>query len=473
MKSRIAQPKGILFFKQQYRKFFLLGLDQKNQQLRQKISALRKTREKYLALREEYLALKKRYKAILPPASSWRRYLLSCFDFTYYCASRAPEAEYDVCLAHNHRSLAAAFEFAGRNQADVVFDAVEITHRRHAAGPAAQEFSKDEPGAGFIEMYEGSFIEQCAGIFTVSPGLQKWLADNYSISKPVLLRNCREYVPMERNTEIRSFCNLKSGDRLILYVGSSYQNQGVEQVLNALAGLPEKYHFATLGLWRDDEYQAEINSLAAQLGVENRVHFLEPVPSVELVSFASGADFGIIPRQATSLNNQFSLPNRIFEIVMARLPVAVGNLPDLKGLVNDLQTGVVFDEQSPESIADSIFRLEQLAASPDMEERLEKAAADLSWDNEKKNLVELVAKLNRNRAVRSVAVFANKSVRTNNRLYRICKTLAENNYEVTFFSKDDPEPELKIPGVVYFNSVQVDSPDDSHPDSLPECSGVD
>ena len=72
--------------------------------------------------------------------------------------------------------------------------------------------------------------------------------------------------------------------------------------------------------------------LAASLGVEDRVHLLGPVPYGELLNYTSCATAGIyLPRlEGISVSYRFSLPNKIFEFVMGRVPSIMTALPEIR-----------------------------------------------------------------------------------------------------------------------------------------------
>ena len=74
----------------------------------------------------------------------------------------------------------------------------------------------------------------------------------------------------------------------------------------------------------DEAFRANLQALADKLGFSARVHFLPPRQPSEMITYASGADLGLVPIQDISENFRLSLPNRVFELLMAR--VAHGRL---------------------------------------------------------------------------------------------------------------------------------------------------
>lgn len=91
-------------------------------------------------------------------------------------------------------------------------------------------------------------------------------------------------------------------------------------------------------------------------GIE-RVHFLDPVPPAELLETTASAHIGVTLLEDTCLNHRFALPNKLFEYMMAGLPVVASDLPEIRGVVAGFDVGELVDPSDLESIATGIQRL--------------------------------------------------------------------------------------------------------------------
>jgi glycosyltransferase involved in cell wall biosynthesis len=103
-------------------------------------------------------------------------------------------------------------------------------------------------------------------------------------------------------------------------------------------------------------YEEELKTFARSHG--NRVTFLPPVGVEDLVTSLSGFNIGIVPYKPVSLNNYYATPNKVFEYIMAGLPVCVSNLPELWDIVTLNTVGSVFNPNDPKDIARSITAVE-------------------------------------------------------------------------------------------------------------------
>jgi len=68
-------------------------------------------------------------------------------------------------------------------------------------------------------------------------------------------------------------------------------------------------------------------------------------------------DIGMDLLPPNSLNNRFTLPNKFFEFIQARLAVAIGPSPEMAKIVNQYGCGVVSGDFSPESLARELSAL--------------------------------------------------------------------------------------------------------------------
>jgi len=74
-----------------------------------------------------------------------------------------------------------------------------------------------------------------------------------------------------------------------------------------------------------------------------------------LLSYTSSADYGILFYEDTCLNHRYCSPNKIFEYLMAGLPVLTSNLYEIRRLVESEGVGIVAQENTVESFREAVI----------------------------------------------------------------------------------------------------------------------
>lgn len=105
----------------------------------------------------------------------------------------------------------------------------------------------------------------------------------------------------------------------------------------------------------DPAYLAELRESVADLP---QVRFHDPVAPHELGEALAGADLGVFVLPPVNFNYRFTLPNKFFDFVQARLGVVVGPSPEMADLVRHHRLGVVLDDFTAETLAAALDRLE-------------------------------------------------------------------------------------------------------------------
>jgi glycosyltransferase involved in cell wall biosynthesis len=83
---------------------------------------------------------------------------------------------------------------------------------------------------------------------------------------------------------------------LALYVGNLQRYQGVEQVVRAMAELPEALDLTLVLIGGAEEDVARVRSLVRKLHLEEQVYLLGPRPLAQLTGFLAQADMLVSPR---------------------------------------------------------------------------------------------------------------------------------------------------------------------------------
>lgn len=247
----------------------------------------------------------------------------------------------DVCHAHDLDALEAAVLCARTCGAGVVYDAHELW--------SEQPFIGSQEAVEYWDALEAELIREARAVTTVNEPLARELEARYQVGPVVALHNCQELETPEPRKK------LSDGRPVALYQGAYAPDRGLEEVI-ASAAYQDRVVIALRGF-------GEREAALRQMEGAERVLFLPPVPSSDVVSAAAEADIGLIPFLPTCLNHYLSTPNKLFEYMLAGLPMAGSDIPELQKFFGELEIGVLFDPHSPRDIARALV---ELAASEDL-----------------------------------------------------------------------------------------------------------
>ena len=294
-------------------------------------------------------------------------------------AEQVPRFHPDIIHAHDLLPFPAAVRCASRIGAAVVYDSHELECHRNGQTYVARCIAR------FLERHN---IGRAALVITVCDSIADHLADAYGISRPVVVMNAPTVIAPQSNGEtIRSTLGLSETTALGIYVGKTTINRGLEQLVQALAYCAN-IHVALLGPKHAPTERAVI-ALADKLGVRSRLHILDSVPPDSVVSYISSADFGVIPTHDVCLSYRFSLPNKLFEMTFARLPICVSDLPEQRAFVERIGNGVLMDEKDPKDIARALRETyERRFELMPSETRMKALVRDYSWDAQAQRLLD-------------------------------------------------------------------------------------
>jgi len=286
-----------------------------------------------------------------------------------------------VYHAHNIHVGPQSWLAAKLRGARLVYDAHELYGELHG-GPLTRLAVRAE------RPLERLMATSSDAVVTTNDSRAAALAERYNPRRLVTLAN----VPARRDEVVPLDPGYGEG-RILLYQGGIYgAGRSFEETIRALPLLPEDVVFAIVGFGRDGDI-ARLRTVAESLGVASRLRLLPPRPFDELVQTAAAATVGLVPIKATSLNNYLGDTNKLFEYLMAGIPVAASDLPEIRRVVEqgDPPVGEIFDPLDPASIAAAVARVlendERYAARRVEARRL--ALAELNWEHEERKLRSL------------------------------------------------------------------------------------
>ncbi|MDH3706200.1 MAG: glycosyltransferase [Acidimicrobiia bacterium] len=152
----------------------------------------------------------------------------------------------------------------------------------------------------------------------------------------------------------RAALDLPSGP-LLLFAGRIQPLKGLDVAVRTLAALDRSdVRLVAVGGASGPAGRAEVarvRELIARLGLDGRVHFVDPQPHRLLSTFYRAADALLMPSRSES----FGLV--ALEAAACGLPVVAADVGGLRTLVEDRVTGYLIDGRDPQHYADAVARI--------------------------------------------------------------------------------------------------------------------
>ncbi len=304
----------------------------------------------------------------------------------------------DVVHAHDLNTLWAGDRLAQRFGARLVYDSHELFVERNSQPPLTR---LERHGWARLER---RLIVRCDAVITVNVSIAQELSKRYGVPTPEVVLNApvhHEPSPGDR-TLLREALGLGAGQRVMVYAGALTFNRGLEPLIQSLSLLPQ-WMLVLMGPGKA-EFREGLVKVAREAGVESRLRFYGPVEPDEVVRWLSGADLGAAPIRNVCLSYYLCLPNKLFEYMLAGLPMIASDLPEMKRVVLGRGVGRVFDPEDPKAIARAVESVFADGSEVEaMRRRALEAGREMNWAAQEQVLRGIYERLDEARAGESGA----------------------------------------------------------------------
>lgn len=229
---------------------------------------------------------------------------------------------------------------------------------------------------------ENIFFPRHTPVITVNTSIATLYEKEYKVKPIHVVRNLPLYREAVK-TRSRRESGLPENKHIILLQGSGINvDRGAEELLQAMHpdfGLKN----VLLLIIGGGNAIHKVKELAKVPALKDRVQFMDRMPYERLFQYTVHADIGVSIDKDRGLNYRFSLPNKLFDYIMAGVPVLIAPLPELMRIVEQYQTGKTIQNHEPAHIAQC---LKEMIEAPEQmkiwQSNCLKAAKELCWESE-------------------------------------------------------------------------------------------
>ena len=306
------------------------------------------------------------------------------WEYRLYRAALSTGA--DIFHANDLDTLFICAKAAGKLGAKLVYDSHELwleSSRYFIATSALNRLR--------YRITEKILTPRTDAVIAVTPSRGEVMKKLYpSIRKLVIIENSTDPIEkLQESSYLRNRLGIPVSVPVILYQGIICPERGLDKLLEAASIL--RNEDIAIVIMGHDAWQGKLHRMHSEMNLKDSVFLLPPVPSETLPEVTVSADVGLILFENTCLNHYYSLPNKLYEYMMAGLPIIASDFPEMARIINKHNCGILVDSTDAEAIASGI---RVLVNSPDemrqMGIRGRKASLDkYNWPVEEKKLVDL------------------------------------------------------------------------------------
>jgi glycosyltransferase involved in cell wall biosynthesis len=285
----------------------------------------------------------------------------------------------DVYHAHDLDALWPAARAARQRDVPLVYDSHEFwTEQSSLVGRPLIR--------AFWSQLEQRLIQRTARVIAVSQSIARLMGECYGLDEVVVLRNLPLYRPPVPSDRIRAELGLEPARPIVLYQGGFLSGNGLSEQIEAASGFGQ----AAFVLIGDGPCEASLKEQVRKADLGNRVFFLPRVPFQQLHDYTCSADLGLCLIKGTGRSFYYSMPNKLFEYLMAGLPVLASDFPEMSQVIRQSQAGEVVNPEDISAIRQQVCSLlGDEARRQSCREAALKAARLYNWEQEATRLIEL------------------------------------------------------------------------------------
>lgn len=294
--------------------------------------------------------------------------------FTLSFVKKARGLQADAIMACDLPALPAALQLSLAWKVPLIYDSHELYTEQNCFTDKQRHV---------LEHHERQALKHAEVCFVVSDQISREMQEKYQLPQPpVVLYNAPKFnydAAKVDSAGVRRELGLGEQQKYLLYHGGIVRGRNLERVVSSFCALaPADTVLVLLGYGPAYDDFARLASRS-----DGKVLLHAAVPQDALVPWVKGAEACIIPYLATEKNNEFALPNKLFDCLELSTPIIANHhLVCIKQIVQEQQVGWVgpmeTDDEMRQTLAAGLDWLRLNKVGKDA--AFKRARARYGWD---------------------------------------------------------------------------------------------
>ncbi len=302
----------------------------------------------------------------------------------YFCYGFKEKA--DVYVAQDLDSLLPALAIGKLRGRPVLYDAHELISEQGYPNSLRNRF---------LRRLEKRLVPHAAQLIVPNALRAQFFGERYRVrTEPVVILNCSPTAIIKRTDILRVTLGLPPSTRVVLYHGTLMPERALEELILSAHEFDPEIALVIIGE-QDTFYNDVLRPLWERERLGDRVFFLPYVSPSEIMQYVASADLGVVIYENVNLNNYLCAPTKLYEYLMARVPIIACDFPELRMLLEKYPVGRTLASTDPASIAAAVndfFKIEPHRRA-EMDRQLLRARQRFNWESESQKLLDVFASL--------------------------------------------------------------------------------
>ncbi|MEM4260577.1 MAG: glycosyltransferase [Candidatus Woesearchaeota archaeon] len=284
-------------------------------------------------------------------------------------AKKLSALRFDLIIVHGIRNILLALNIS--NSAKILLDAHEY-YPENFSDNWFWRFTVRE----YYTYLCKNYLNKVDYVITVAPGIVDLYKNNFGLKNVELITNSAEYFDLKPTLVDKNHIKL-------IHHGDCSSSRRLELMIEAAKDFNKNIHlYLMLVVSRGyKHYFIKLKKLAEN--IEN-IHFIDPVPSEQIVKSINNFDIGLVFVPPTNQNLYFGLGNKFFEFIQARLMTITGPSIEMMKYIDRYQIGKYTKTFEPSELAKLVNSLSAEEIN-NFKNRTNQVARELSYEVENKD----------------------------------------------------------------------------------------
>ena len=219
---------------------------------------------------------------------------------------------------------------------------------------------RNGPAYRRFQNYETKVLRKADSVICISETLKKEaISRGVNPEKITVVTNAVEKDMSKKKSKSSSLksakdsLNLSTSTKVVGYIGSLREMEGVDLTARAVAKLADNGHDVRFFVLTGNNGQEELRALCKKLGIADKSTIIGPVPHEEVPVFYDLIDLFIVSRPDTRVTKLVT-PLKPFEAMAMGKAVIASKLPALEEIIQHEKTGLLYTSDNLQSLVESI-----------------------------------------------------------------------------------------------------------------------